>query len=60
MAKNVTFAGDFPANTKRARFPRVVQPGRNFSHLKRLISRTEVAIEQFGDFFSRARLLDLV
>jgi len=38
----------------------VAQPGRNFSHLKRLISRAEVAIHQICDFFSRARLLDLV
>jgi len=38
----------------------VAQPGRNFSHLKRLISGAEVAIEQLCDFFSRGRLLDLV
>jgi len=38
----------------------VAQPGRNFSHLKRLISQAEVAIEQLCYFFSRARLLDLV
>src|SRR5207253_7712812 len=38
----------------------VAQPGRNIPHLKRLISRAEVAIEQLCEFFSRARLLDLV
>ncbi len=38
----------------------VAQPGRNFPHLKRLISGAEVAIEQLCDFLSRARLLDLV
>ena len=38
----------------------VAQPGRNFSRLKRLVSRAKVAIEQFCDFFNRARLLDLV
>ena len=36
------------------------QPGRNFSHLKRLISGAEVAIEQLCEFLSRARLFDLV
>jgi hypothetical protein len=41
-------------------FLSVAQPGRNFSHLKRLISGAEVAIEQLCDFFSRGRLLDLV
>lgn len=41
-------------------FAGVPQPGRNFSRLKRPISGTEVAIEQLCDFFSRARLLDLV
>ena len=41
-------------------FPSVAQPGRNFSHLKRLVSRAEVAIEQLCDFLSRARLFDLV
>jgi hypothetical protein len=38
----------------------VAQPSRNFSHLKRLVSQAKVAIEQLCDFFSRARLLDLV
>jgi len=38
----------------------VVQPGGNFSHLKRLVSGAEVAIEQLCNFFSRGRLPDLV
>ncbi|HTW57708.1 MAG TPA: hypothetical protein VMD99_06255 [Terriglobales bacterium] len=38
----------------------VTQPGRNSSHLKRLISGAEVAIEQLCDFFRRGRLFDLV
>jgi len=41
-------------------FAGIPQPRRNFSFLKRPISRTEVAIEQLSDFFSRARLLDPV
>ena len=36
------------------------QPGRNLSHLKRLISGAEVAIEQLCEFFSCARLFYLV
>ena len=38
----------------------VAQPSGNLSHLKRLISWAEVTIEQLCDFFSCARLLDLV
>jgi hypothetical protein len=37
----------------------VTQPGCNFPRLKRPLSRTKVAIEQLGNFFSRAWLLIL-
>ena len=48
-----------PAQTGHVVFG-VAQPGRNFSHLKRLVSRAEVAIEQLCDFFSRGRFFYLV
>ena len=53
--------GRFPSQYKQSTFSSALcnQVG-NFSHLKRLVSGAEVAIEQLCDFFSRAWLFDLV
>jgi len=54
-----TCEDDFPVQTQDLVIG-IPQPGRNFSRLKRPISRTQVAIEQLCDFFNSAGLFDLV
>ena len=38
----------------------LTQPGRYFLGLKRQFTRTKIAVEQLRNFFSRARLSDLI